>query len=63
MNLNMSVLDMAFIGLLALAILLLLFAVLSVILGINTGNRLKKLQRRRPKAKKKEKDGNVLVQH
>ncbi|WP_086349714.1 hypothetical protein [Candidatus Enterococcus clewellii] len=55
MNLNMSVLDMAFIGLLALAILLLLFAVLSVILGINTGNRLKKLQRRRPKAKKKRK--------
>lgn len=55
MNLNMSVLDMAFIGLLALAILLLLFAVLSVILGINTGNRLKKLKRKRPKTKKKRK--------
>lgn len=53
MNVNMSVLDMTFVGLVSLGVLLLLFTVLSIILGISTSGQLRKLKRRRPKAKKK----------
>lgn len=53
MNLNMSVLDMAFIGLLSLGILLLLLGIALFILSIRAGKSLKELKRKRPKNKKK----------
>lgn len=55
MDVNMSVLDMTFIGLVSLGVLLLLFAVLSIILGISTSSQLRKMKHRRPKVKKKRK--------
>ncbi|WP_321385923.1 hypothetical protein [uncultured Enterococcus sp.] len=55
MKLNMSMLDMTFVGLLSLGVLLLLFSVLFIIFGISSGSKLRKLKRKRPKMKKKRK--------
>ncbi|MBP1046501.1 hypothetical protein I6N96_09405 [Enterococcus sp. BWM-S5] len=55
MNLNMSMLDMTFVGLLSFGVLLLLFTVLSVVLGLKSGSQLKQMTRRRPKMKNKRK--------
>ncbi|MBL1229469.1 hypothetical protein IW492_09520 [Enterococcus sp. BWB1-3] len=55
MNLNMSKLDMAFIGLLSLGILLLLLGIIFLVLSIVAGRKLEGLKKKRPKNKKKRK--------
>lgn len=55
MNLNMSMLDLAFIGLLSLGILLFLLGILFLFLNAASRRNLKKLKAKRPKNKKKRK--------